>query len=439
MSPKILTCITAMTVFAMPAIPARLAAQDQQEHDKRQARYTVINLGTLGGTESGANGINNKGWVTGYSNLQGDQSEHAVLWRKGEITDLGTLGGPTSVAWPLKDDQGLITGFADTANIDPFDENFCSPTCTPGVNCQGSNLTCRGFLWRNGTMTNLATLGGNNSYATDINKWGQVVGTAENATQDPNCVAPQVLDFETVIWGPKAGEIQELHPFPGATVGGAFAINDKSQVVGGSGTCGTPSPAICVHAVLWENGSVTNLGSFGGVMNNAAFGINNQGQVVGLSDLTGDNTAHAFLWQNGVMTDLGTLPGDVFSIAQGINDAGQVVGQSCDASGNCRAFLWENGGMTDLNSLIPPGSSLYLLGANDINSQGEIVGVAFDQDTGATPAFSATPNYEDNNEAAFSATQIGTDAPKVILPENVRKLLQQRRGFGRSGGPTRPQ
>src|SRR6266571_6955539 len=107
-------------------------------------------------------------------------------------------------------------------------------------------------------------------------------------------------------------------------------------------------------------------------------------KLVGLSDLAGDTTAHAFFWEDGSMTDLGTPPGDFFSIAQGINDAGQVVGQSCDQSGNCRAFLWQNGVMTDLNTLIPLGSSSYLLAAEDINAQGEIVGSAFDQSSGET-------------------------------------------------------
>src|ERR1700730_12488342 len=41
-------------------------------------------------------GVNNKGWVTGLSNLAGDQNHHAFLWVKGVKMDLGTLGGPNS-------------------------------------------------------------------------------------------------------------------------------------------------------------------------------------------------------------------------------------------------------------------------------------------------------------------------------------------------------
>ncbi len=159
-------------------------------------------------------------------------------------------------------------------------------------------------------MTALPTLGGNNGQAFGVNNRGQVVGIAETAIYDTSCIPPQVLDFEAVIWGPKVGQIQELPVFPGDSIAAAIAINDRGQVVGTSGTCRVPdSLALGVHAVLWQNGSVTDLGGFGGVMNNAALATNNGGAVVGISDLPGDTTTHAFLWQNGVMTDLARFRG----------------------------------------------------------------------------------------------------------------------------------
>jgi probable HAF family extracellular repeat protein len=56
-----------------------------------------------------------------------------------------------------------------------------------------------------------------------------------------------------------------------------------------------------------------------------------------------------------------------------MNNRGQVVGQSLGANGS-RAFLWENGVLLDLNTVLPPGSSLTLLYAGDINDTGEITG-----------------------------------------------------------------
>ncbi len=441
MKSKILKYIAVMTVFAALAAPSRLAAQDQQEHHTKQTHYSVKDLGTLGGTvSSGANSINNKSWVTGHSNLLGDQEEHAFLWRKGVMTDLGTLGGFNSnVPFPVKNDEGLIAGGSQTSAIDPLGENFFGPiTCDQnGDLCKGGDLINRGFVWQEGVITALATLGGNNGVATGANNRGEVVGFAENATQDPSCAPPQVLDWEAVLWGPEPGEIRELSPFPGDSVAAALAINDHGDVVGGSGICGPVSPAVSLHAVLWQDSSLIDLGNLGGAMNNVALAINNRGQVAGFSDLSGDATFHAFRWENGTMTDLGTLPGDFSSSASGINNQGQVVGSSCDQNGNCRVFLWENGAMTDLNTLVPQRSSLYLAMASDINDRGEIVGNAVPKGTNYERAFLAVPRPDgDDSEAAMFAAQVGGNpTPRVTLPEKVRKGLQRRMRLGLFGTP----
>jgi len=161
--------------------------------------------------------------------------------------------------------------------------------------------------------------------------------------------------------------------------------------------------------------------------------------VVGESGLPDNASFHAFLWQNGAMTDLGTLSGDVLSAAQAINSKGQVVGGSADASFNERAFIWQNGVMTDLNTLIPPDSPLYLLEADSINDRGQIIGFAFDLNSGEGHAFLATPNYGEA-VAASAATAAAIQRPQITLSENVRKLLQQRARFGGfKGGLITPQ
>jgi probable HAF family extracellular repeat protein len=414
--------IAFLTVAVLPFV---LAAQAQ---NTAPTRYTVVDLGTLGGVfGSSAHSINNKVWIAGVANLSGDTVEHAALWRDGVVTDLGTLGGDNSnVDFPVKNDAELIVGFAQTSTIDPLGENFCVFFCTPsGGACNGSNQSCQGFRWRNGVMDSLEMLGGNNSAATGANNRGLVVGIAENSTQDPNCIAPQVLDYEPVVW--RGGAIHELPLVASDAIGAAIAVNDNSQIVGTSGMCGSgpglgPIP---VHAVLWQNDSVTDLGNLGGAVNNIAYAINKSGQIVGASDLAGDNTGHAFLWQKGIMTNLGTLPGDFLSFASGINDNGQVVGQSCDVTFNCRAFLWQSGVMTDLNGLIPPHSTLYMVSAYDINSRGEIVGQAFDENTGDAAAFRAIPIQQETQ-------LVGPEAQvrkRVILPEGLKQFINKRRGL----------
>jgi len=284
-------------------------------------------------------------------------------------------------------------------------------------------------------MDSLGTLGGNNSAAVAANNRGLIVGLAENSTLDPNCIPPQVLDYKPVVW--RGDTIHELPLMAGDANGGAVAVNDKNQVVGATGMCGSGPPgAIPVHAVLWQNGSVTDLGSLGGAVNNFAYAINNPGQIVGVSDLPGDSTGHAFLWQKGVMTDLGTLPGDFLSIVYGINNKGQVVGQSCDVNFNCRASLWQSGVMIDLNTVTLPGSSLYLLVAFDINSRGEIVGNGVDQSTGVTLAFLAVPCGQDGDVQRCSEvaqTEVDIAKPSLVLPDYIRKGLRQRQGFMRLG------
>jgi len=432
MKSRVLTYTIAMAVIAVAALPARLAAQDNAANTG-QTRYSVTNLGTLGGSYSnGYGGVNNRGWVTGDANLAGDQTEHAALWRDGVVIDLGTLGGlNSSTSFPIKNDRGFIMGQAQGSELDPLGEYWgAGYICTnSGLPCQGWQNLQFGFLWQNGVMTALPTLGGNNSGAFGVNNYSQVAGVAETATQDPSCTPPQVLDFDAVVWGPKPGEIRILPVFPGDVVAEAFAINDKGQVVGLSGICAAPTFITQgVHAVLWQQGSVTDLGGFGGVMNNAGLAINNHGQVVGTSDLPGDTATHAFLWQNGVMTDLGTLPGDdVFIAANDINNKGQVVGASCDVNFNCRAFLWENGVITDLNTLVAPGSSLSLTWGGGINDRGEIAGTAFDPSTGAAPAFLAIP------VAGSSGEQVGGHSTrKVTLPETSASRFSDGCALGHS-------
>ena len=409
----------------------------------RAQHYAVRNLGTLGGVQgSSAKSINNGGWVAGYANLAGDMVEHAALWRDGVVTDLGTLGGSNSaVFFPAKNNAGLIAGYSQISNPQgPV--TFCTFVCTnTGGPCQeNGNQPCRGFVWRNGVMNPLGTLGGNNSLALGVNDRGLVVGTAENNVQDASCIPPQSFDYKAVTW--LAGKIHELPAFPGDPIAAAVGVNDNDQVVGASGNCGDGAAStVYLHAILWQNPSTlpTDLGNLGGAMNNLAYAINERGQIVGASDLTGDNTGHRFLWQQeSGMTDLGTLTGDFSSVAYSINNKGQVVGQSCNSDLSiCRAFLWKGGVMTDLNTLIPSDSPLFVISADDINDRGEIVGIGLDQSSGEQPAFLAVPcdeqHVDDQGCQDAAQSTIGLQRPKVVLSENIRQQLQQQMRFGRFG------
>jgi probable HAF family extracellular repeat protein len=431
MKSTLLNSIWAVSLLAAVAMPIRLLAQEQsatQGQKPEPTRYIVTDLGTLeGGTFSQPFFINRYGLVSGSSSLP-DGNQHAVLWLGHLKLDIGApgLGGPNSIAFG--DNDGFQSaGEAETSTPDPNGEDFCG---------FGTHLTCLPFMWQDGRMIQLPTLGGNNGTATAISNRGEVAGFAEDPTPDPGCPAPQVLHFEPVVW--EKGVIHKLPTVGGDPDGITYLINDNGQVVGGSGTCGTFNPnslnnLLPVHALLWENGHATDLGNLGGQTGqaggNIAFAINNQGQVVGNSDLPGDTTFHAFLWTKKTgMQDLGALPGDVASLSISINDAGTVIGASLDPNFNPRAFLWEKGVMTDLNTLIVSDSPLYLLTGCSINSRGEITGLGMTS-TGEIHTYLAIPTHD---SATSESTSRGVISPR-ILSDDARKLLQQQLRFGQSG------
>lgn len=88
-----------------------------------------------------------------------------------------------------------------------------------------------------------------------------------------------VLHFEPVVW--EKGKDKALPSYGGDPDRIALAINDYGQVAGASVNCSTfdlnsltnLSP---VHALLWDNGKVTNLDSLGGAFGKQAHGMNNR-------------------------------------------------------------------------------------------------------------------------------------------------------------------
>lgn len=192
-----------------------------------------------------------------------------------------------------------------------------------------------GARWR---IRDLGTLGRTfvSSEAVDVSERGQIVGGSGTGSLG-----------RAFLW--ENGRMSAL-----GTLGGlesaAAAVNDAGQVIGGSLT---RKPARG-HAFLWQDGKMVDLGTLGG-RRSSARAINNRGQVVG-SSTTASGREHAFLWENGTMHDLGTLGGPT-SIAMAINDRGQVVGSSENANGRQRAFLWHQGRMRDLGTLSPAYSA----------------------------------------------------------------------------------
>ena len=384
--------------------PASVLAQGPVQ-TKAKLQYQVSDLPGLGGTSNGGNSINDQTWVAGYARLP-DRNRHAALWRNSLLTDLGTLGGPnSSVTWNVKNTAGIIVGISQTADSEPLGEAWSSAAFYSTPNNVGYiNL---GFVWEDGQgpMRGLPNFpGGNNGFTTGANNLRQAVGWAENDVHDPTCVSPQVLQFRPAMWtlGPP-DQIQDLPLMPGDSSGASTAINDNGQIVGISGICDQAvGRHTAKHAVLWENGTVTDIyPNAPAPWWNTPTAINQRGDVVGFAGdpafVEGD-VLHAFMWtrEDGIRP-LKPLPRrtppHVDSEAYGINEARQVVGVSCDADlVDCRAVIWDHGNTpTDLNDLKAPGYSAVLTSAKDINNKGEITGRATDPITGVLTAYLAVP------------------------------------------------
>lgn len=391
--------IATLSLAAAFAITSLASAQSAQSQPMFARHYKVVELGTLGGTYSQPFYVTNEGETSGEASLAGG-NWHAILWQGRSTTDLGTLGGLNSSAFGSPNAMGQVVGVSETSETDPNGEDYC------GFFASGapwSGTTCQGFLWQDGAMTPLSTLGGYNAAASAINKQGEVAGNAETATADSTCPPYdpsqgqyQVLQDEPVVW--ENGQIEQLPTYGGDPDGFAIAINNHGQAAGASGVCSTfnvvnglyLSP---VHALFWDHGNVTNIGSLGGAFGNQAHNINNRGEVVGASDLAGDTVFHGFTWTRGSgMKDVPPVEGDTYSVALAINDAGEVGGVSIDATfTNLHAFVVLDGVPTDLNTLIPADSPLQLQTACSINSRGEITGLAVEKSTNEYRGYLAIP------------------------------------------------
>ena len=398
------------------------------------AQYTVQYLNGLGGNNSRGNSINNDGAIAGYSNLSGDGYRHATLWRDGVPFDLGALGSRnkpknSNVVWPVKNTRGLIVGISQTDSPDPWGENWsCSAFFVPATS---TGFRCLGFVWENGRMRPLPTLGGTHGFAAAANDLGQIAGWAENTVRDPDtCTPPQIFQFRAVIWGPHGNAIHELPVRANDSSSAATAINNHGQVVGISGDCDEAiGSATAAHAVLWEGANVTEIPNFGGAEWNTPTAINEHGDIAGFSDHVGDVVTEAFIWTpEGGLKGLGFLyPDHVLSEAFGINEARQVVGLSCSEA-ECRAFLWQDGVMSDLNVLagIPDGE--LLTHGMDINDQGVITGRAFVAATGERVTFVATPT---GSAFGWRATTDTARRLRYTLPPAVMEEVLHPFGPGR--------
>ncbi|WP_458209779.1 hypothetical protein [Haladaptatus sp. NG-SE-30] len=318
---------------------------------KPDAAYSATDLGTLGGAESTATGINRRGSVVGVSQRD-DLIQHAFLWSKKDgMQDLGTLTDDTvrSVNTPRStatDINGRSQVVGASRVTDIWDTQF------------GTQLEVypnHAIRWskREGMRDIRPT--GESSEATANNDRGDIVGNNHYFGED---------DTEAFIWSEKEGA-RSIEFGPGTMTHHAEDVNNSRQVAVTTWDFLDGDPE---RAVIWtEDEGPRELGTLGGP-NSSASGVNDSGLVVG--DSSASEGYRAFIWSDDEgMRSLGTLGGNV-SRATAINNRCQVVGTSQTADGTRHAFIWsEDEGMRDLGTL--GGNYSY---ATDINERGQVVG-----------------------------------------------------------------
>jgi probable HAF family extracellular repeat protein len=321
------------------------------------------------GNSSFAYSINNHGLTVGESEngnvdpLTGYPEFIAVLWNKSPSpSPLGTLGGNQSAANAIND-RGVVVGAALNAIPDPLSNAFSLPYLFVPAATQA-----HAFRWTVAEgMQDLGTLGGPDSTAAFVNDHGQIAGQSyTNSTVNPTTSLPTQDPF---LW--EHGEMADLGTL-GGTFGFATGMNDRGQVIGVSNIAGDQSH----HAFLWDKkDGMKDLGTLSDYSDSSIpHWINDAGEIVGESVSASGTGSRAFLWKAGVLIDLGTVANDACSVAMSINSRSQIVGfGSADCNHEDHAFLSENGGPpVDLITLTLAGPAMIFKQAIFINELGEI-------------------------------------------------------------------
>ena len=252
----------------------------------------LTDLGTLGGSLSLANGLNDSGQVVGASTLPGDLALHAFLYRSGRMTDLGSLGGDLSFANGISQSGSLVVGDSAT-----------------------SIGSLHAFLYRAGRLRDLGTLGGDFATAAAVNDSGQIVGGSS--------LAGELTAHAFLISGSR---MKDINPgIPGGVISRASAINQNGRVaLFEFNDQSAPIPFV------YQGGRFTKIKLPAGDAYAIPMSINDSGAVVGISgDVNGP--LRVFLSRGSVTLDLNTvLPDLCFFCSLGINDNGQIAGSTLD-------------------------------------------------------------------------------------------------------------
>jgi probable HAF family extracellular repeat protein len=218
----------------------------------------------------GAQGINASGQVVGWYS-DGSGGTHPFLYSNGTTSPLGTFPAGSNT-YPLSiNGSGQVVGYTYQPGItgeQPFLIQNGTTTILgfsgafQTINASGqavggryfSNTIWHAQLYYNGTLTDLGTLGGSNSWAYGINTAGQIVGDSNTSSGADHAYLYSngaMTDLNSLI-----------DPHSGWTLETASSINDRGQIVGwGTNASGqTDAFLLSAPSAVPEPASLTLLG-----------------------------------------------------------------------------------------------------------------------------------------------------------------------------------
>jgi probable HAF family extracellular repeat protein len=226
-------------------IPFRILLTPIQGHPQRAPFYAVEDLGSIGGRlQSSAADINASGQVlcvagtpSGSGTSPGPIPPRTFLWTRGRVEDLATDLLPTGI-----NAQGWLVGNSGDRGPCRWVHGVVSPLLSDwesygsraeGINDAGQIVggrvriggATRAFLWMDGTVEDLGTLGGGESVAYDLNAGGDVVGVSSTLDFPDYTKEPPFTEQRAFLW--RQGRMLNL-----GTLGAAGARRGRSMTRG---------------------------------------------------------------------------------------------------------------------------------------------------------------------------------------------------------------